>query len=324
MRDNYLGWFDDNDPERPVLSHTLLRQKLFPVVDKSKKTTFLLIDNFRYDQWLMIRPLLHNYFDIAGEEFYCAILPTATQYARNALFAGLTPLAISKLMPDLWLNDNQEGGKNRYEEEFLRRQLQQLGKPYRMSFDKLVRPEQGKKLLENIDRLSNVDLSVVVYNFLDILSHARTESEIIRELAEEEVAFRSLTRSWFEHSDLWEIMKQLSERGHTIVITSDHGTIRVDNPVKVIGDRETSPNLRYKSGRNLNYDAKQVFAITRPEEAHLPKSNLTSTYIFAYDHDFLVYPNNFNQHVRYYKNTFQHGGISMEEMLVPYIVLNPK
>ncbi|WP_304708145.1 response regulator [uncultured Rikenella sp.] len=324
VRDNYLGWFDDNDPERPVLSHTLLRQKLFPVVDKSKKTTFLLIDNFRYDQWLMIRPLLHNYFDIAGEEFYCAILPTATQYARNALFAGLTPLAISKLMPDLWLNDNQEGGKNRYEEEFLRRQLQQLGKPYRMSFDKLVRPEQGKKLLENIDRLSTADLSVVVYNFLDILSHARTESEIIRELAEEEVAFRSLTRSWFEHSDLWEIMKQLSERGHTIVITSDHGTIRVDNPVKVIGDRETSPNLRYKSGRNLNYDAKQVFAITRPEEAHLPKSNLTSTYIFAYDHDFLVYPNNFNQHVRYYKNTFQHGGISMEEMLVPYIVLNPK
>ena len=193
-----------------------------------------------------------------------------------------------------------------------------------MSLDKLIRPVQGKKLLENIDRLSNADLSVVVYNFLDILSHARTESEIIRELAEEEVAFRSLTRSWFEHSDLWEIMKQLSGRGHTIVVTSDHGTIRVDNPVKVIGDRETSPNLRYKSGRNLNYDPKQVFAITKPEEAHLPKSNLTSTYIFAYDHDFLVYPNNFNQHVRYYKNTFQHGGISMEEMMVPYIVLNPK
>lgn len=324
VKNNYLSWFDDTNPQRPTLSHTLLRQRLFPVVDKSKKTTFLLIDNFRYDQWLMIRPLLHNFFDVASEEFYCALLPTATQYARNALFAGLTPLAISKLMPDLWLNDNQEGGKNRYEEDFLRRQLQQFGKPYKMSFDKLVRPEQGKKLLESIDRLSHVDLSVVVYNFLDILSHARTESEIIRELAEEEVAFRSLTRSWFEHSDLWEIMKQLSERGHTIVITSDHGTIRVDNPVKVVGDRETSPNLRYKSGRNLSYDPKQVFAITKPEEAHLPKSNLTSTYIFAYDHDFLVYPNNFNQHVRYYKNTFQHGGISMEEMMVPYIVLNPK
>lgn len=324
VKNNYLKWFDDTNPERPTLSHTLMRQKLFPVVDKSKKTTFLLIDNFRYDQWLMVRPLLHNYFDVASEDFYCAILPTATQYARNALFAGLTPLAISKLMPDLWLNDNQEGGKNRYEEDFLRRQLQQFGKPYKFSFDKLVRPEQGKKLLETIDRLSNVDLSVIVYNFLDILSHARTESEVIRELAEEEVAFRSLTRSWFEHSDLWEIMKQLSERGHTIVITSDHGTIRVDNPVKVVGDRETSPNLRYKSGRNLNYDPKKVFAITKPEEAHLPKSNLTSTYIFAYDHDFLVYPNNYNQHVRYYKNTFQHGGISMEEMMVPYIVLNPK
>lgn len=324
VRNNYLSWFDDQNADRPILSHTLLRNKLFPVVDKSKKTTFLLIDNFRYDQWLMIRPLLHNYFDIESEDFYCAILPTATQYARNSIFAGLTPLAISKLMPDLWLNDNEEGGKNKYEEDFLRRQLQQTGKPYKYTFDKLVRPEHGKRLLDTIDRLSNADLSVVIYNFLDILSHARTESEIIRELAEEEVAFRSLTRSWFEHSDLWEIMKQLGERGHTIVITSDHGTIRVDNPIKVIGDRETSPNLRYKSGRNLNYDPKQVFAITKPEEAHLPKSNLTSTYIFAYDHDFLVYPNNFNQHVRYYKNTFQHGGISMEEMIVPYIVIQPK
>lgn len=324
VKNNYLSWFDDRNADRPTLSHTLLKQRLFPVVDKSKKTTFLLIDNFRYDQWLMIRPLFGNHFDIESEDFYCAILPTATQYARNALFAGLTPLAISRLMPDLWLNDNEEGGKNRYEEDFLKRQLQQLGKPYKFSFDKLVRPEQGKKLLENIDRLSTVDLSVVVYNFLDILSHARTESEIIRELAEEEVAFRSLTRSWFEHSDLLEIVKHIAEQGHTLVITSDHGTIRVDNPVKVIGDRETSPNLRYKSGRNLNYDPKEVFAITKPEEAHLPKSNLTSTYIFAYDHDFLVYPNNYNQHVRYYKNTFQHGGISMEEMIVPYLVLQPK
>ncbi len=326
VRSNYLGWFDDKQAGegRPVLSHTLMKTKVFPVVDGSKKTTFLLIDNFRYDQWLMIRALLGGHFEIAAEEFYCAILPTATQYARNALFAGLTPLAISELMPEMWLNDNEEGGKNRHEEDFLRRQLQQQGKPYKFSFDKLIRPEHGKKLLENIDRLSAVDLSVVVYNFLDILSHARTESEIIRELAEEEVAFRSLTRSWFEHSDLWEILKHLSEQGHTVVITSDHGTIRVDNPVRIVGDRETSPNLRYKSGRNLNYDPKQVFAITRPEEAHLPKSNLSSTYVFASDHDFLVYPNNFNQHVRYYKNTFQHGGISMEEMIVPFIVLHAK
>lgn len=324
VKNNYISWFDDTNPERPTLSHTLLRQRLFPVVDRSRKTTLLLIDNFRYDQWLMIRPLLHQHFDIASEEFYCSILPTATQYARNALFAGLTPLAISRLMPDLWLNDNQEGGKNRYEEDFLRRQLQQLGKNYKTTFDKLVRPEQGKRLLETIDKVHAADLSVIVYNFLDILSHARTESEIIRELAEEEVAFRSLTRSWFEHSDLWEIMKLLSDKEHTVVITSDHGTIRVDNPIKVVGDRETSPNLRYKSGRNMNYDPKQIFAITKPEEAHLPKSNLTSTYIFACDHDFLVYPNNYNQHVRYYKNTFQHGGISMEEMMVPFIVLNPK
>lgn len=324
VKNNYLDWFDDRNTQKPILSHTLMKQKVFPVVDTSKKTTFLLIDNFRYDQWLMVRPLLGSHFEIDSEDFYCALLPTATQYARNSLFAGLTPLAISRLMPDLWVNDNEPGGKNRFEEDFLRRQLQQFGKQYKFSFDKLIRPEHGKKLLENIDRLSTVDLSVVVYNFLDILSHARTESEIIRELAEEEVAFRSLTRSWFEHSDLWEILKHLSAQGHRIIITSDHGTIRVDNPVKIVGDRETSPNLRYKSGRNLNYDPKEVFAITKPEEAHLPKSNLTSTYVFAYDHDFLVYPNNFNQNVRYYKNTFQHGGISMEEMIVPFIVLNAK
>ena len=324
IKNNYVEWFKDKSLNKPILSHTLMRNKVFPVADKNKKTTFLLIDNFRYDQWLTVRPLLHGVFDVFSEDFYCSILPTATQYARNALFAGLTPLAIEKIMPGLWLNDNEEGGKNKYEEEFLKRQLQSLGKNYKLYFEKLVRSEAGKKLLDNLDKVYNADFSVIVYNFLDILSHARTDTEIIRELADDESAFRSLTRSWFEHSDLWEIMKALSEKGHTVIITSDHGTVQVDNPVKIIGDRETSTNLRYKTGRNLNYNAKEVFAITNPEQVALPKSNITSSYVFACNNDFLVYPNNYNHYVRYYKNTFQHGGISMEEMIVPFIVLSPK
>lgn len=324
IKNNYLDWFKDKSLTKPIMSHTLMRNKVFPVVEKHKKTTFLLIDNFRYDQWLTIRSLMRGYFDVSSEEFYCSILPTATQYARNSLFAGLTPAAIEKIMPGLWLNDNEEGGKNRYEEDFLRRQLQSLGKNPKLFFEKLVRPEAGKKLLDNLDKVYNADFSVIIYNFLDILSHARTDTEIIRELAEDESAFRSLTRSWFEHSDLWEIMKSLSEKGHTVIVTSDHGTKHVDNPVRIIGDRETSTNLRYKTGRNLSYNQKDVFEITNPELAHLPKSNLTSTYIFACNSDFLVYPNNYNHFVRYYKNTFQHGGVSMEEMMVPFIVLQPK
>ncbi len=324
IRRNYKNWINNRDEDTPVMSHTLMRSRIFPVVDANPKTTLLLIDNFRYDQWRTINPILRGYYDVAAEDFYCAILPTATQYARNAIFAGLMPLAIDKLMPAKWLNDNEEGGKNQYEEDFLRRQIAQSGKRYKCSFDKLVRPEAGRKLIDNIQHVYDADFSVIVYNFLDILSHARTETDIIRELTEDDASFRSLTRSWFEHSDLFVLLKMLSERGHTVIITSDHGTVRVDNPIKVQGDRETSANLRYKTGRNLAYNAKEVFEVTRPEEVQLPSSNLTSSYIFAYDHDFLVYNNDANRHIRYYRDTFQHGGISMEEMIVPYIVLQPK
>ena len=255
VRRNYYDWINKRDETTPVMSHTLMRSKIFPVADENPKTTLLLIDNFRYDQWRSISPLLRGYYDIAADDFYCAILPTATQYARNAIFAGLMPLAIDKLMPNKWLNDNEEGGKNQYEEQFLQRLMTSSGKNYKYTFDKLVRPEAGRKLIDNIQRIYDADFSVIVYNFLDILSHARTETDIIRELTEDEASFRSLTRSWFEHSDLLTLLRLLSERGHTVIITSDHGTIRIDNPVKVTGDRETSANLRYKTGRNLAYNS---------------------------------------------------------------------
>ena len=324
VRRNYYNWINRRDEQSPVMSHMLMRTNIFPVVDEHPKTTLMLIDNFRYDQWRSISSLLRGYYDVVLDDFYCAILPTATQYARNAIFAGLMPLAIDKLMPDKWLNDNEEGGKNQYEEEFLRRLMTRNGKNWKLSFDKLVRPEQGRKLVDNIQKVYDADFSVIVYNFLDILSHARTETDIIRELTEDEAAFRSLTRSWFEHSDIFTMLKLLAERRHTVIITSDHGTIRVDNPVKVTGDRETSATRRYKTGRNLAYNSREVYEVQRPEDIQLPSSNLTSSYIFAYNSDFLVYNNDANRHIRYYRNTFQHGGISMEEMIVPYIVLRPK
>ena len=208
--------------------------------------------------------------------------------------------------------------------EFLARQITQSGKRYKWSFDKLVRPEAGRRLIENMQHVYDADFSVIVYNFLDILSHARTETDVIRELTENDASFRSLTLSWFEHSELFSLLKMLSERGHTVIITSDHGTVRIDNPIKIRGDRETSTNLRYKTGRNLAYDKKSVFEVTRPEEVQLPSSNLSSSYVFAYNNDFLVYNNEANRYIRYYRDTFQHGGISMEEMIVPYIVLEPK
>ena len=326
VKRNYFNWINQRaaEEEIPTMSHTLMRRRIFPVVDNAPHTTLLLIDNMRYDQWRTIEPMLRGLFDIAQDDFYCAILPTATQYARNSLFAGLMPLAIDRIMPDKWLNDNEDGGKNMYEEEFLRRLITQSGKQYKLSFDKLVRPEAGRRLLDNMQRIYDAQFSVIIYNFLDILSHARTETDIIRELTDDEAAFRSLTRSWFEHSELFTLLKLLAEHGHQVIITSDHGTIRVDNPVRVTGDKETSPNLRYKTGRNLSYNPREVYEVTRPEDVQLPSGRLTSSYIFAYNRDFLVYNNDANRYIRYYKNTFQHGGISMEEMIVPFALLKPK
>jgi CheY-like chemotaxis protein len=319
---NYLDWVN-GDEDRPQMIHTLIKDKISKKLGV-EKIFLVVIDNLRYDQWKIIQPIISKYFTIEEEELVSSILPTATHYARNALFAGLMPSEIAKKFPKLWLNEEDEGGKNMHEAELLESNLNRLGKKIKHSYHKITNHEAGKKLVDNFNQLVNNDLNVIVYNFVDMLSHARTEMEMIRELADDEPAYRSITVSWFEHSPLHDIFKKIADAKIKVVITTDHGTIKVTNPVKIVGDRNTNSNLRYKTGKNLSYTDKEVFKVRNPEEAFLPKSSLSSEFVFAKENDFFVYPNNYNHFVNFYGNTFQHGGISLEEMLIPFVVLNPK
>jgi CheY-like chemotaxis protein len=325
IKNSYLEWLGKDLSHRPMFSPDILRHRVFPHLAENKKVIFLLIDNLRFDQWKVLEPLLNENYNIDSEETYYSILPTATQYSRNAIFAGLMPSEINKLFPDIWLNDEEEGGKNQHEEELLTKQMTRLGKNFKFNFEKITNAKAGKKLTENIPNLIQNPFTVVIYNFVDMLSHARTDSEMIRELASDEAAYRSLTLSWFEHSYLREFLDEVSKRKDVkLIISTDHGTIKVNNPIKVVGDRNTTTNLRYKQGRNLNYNPREVFEVTKPEKAFLPKTNISSTYIFTMNDDFCAYPNNYNHYVNYYKGTFQHGGISMEEIIIPLITLSTK
>ena len=322
VTDNYIDWLHNRD-EAPLMSPNVIKERVVPEMDK-EPLFLIMIDNLRYDQWKVIAPTLSELYNIDSEEIYFSILPTATQYARNSFFAGLMPSEIQKIYPNLWKNDDEEGGKNLHEEELLQGQLKRLGLNVKMSYNKITKLDAGRKLADNISNLMNNDLNVIVYNFVDMLSHARTDMEVIRALSADDPAYRSLPLSWFEHSPLKQMLTNIAQKGGKVIITTDHGTIQVNQPVKVIGDRNTSTNLRYKQGRNLNYNPKEVFAITKPEEAYLPKSNVSTSYIFASERQYLVYPNNYNHFMHFYKDTFQHGGISLEEMLIPIAVLTPK
>lgn len=321
VKRNYESWF--NGGKHPLMSNEIFKDKVFPLLDAGEKVFFILIDNFRLDQWRITKPILAEWFNIE-EDLYTTILPTATQYARNAIFSGLMPLQIEKMFPELWVDEDSEEGKNLNESPLIQTQLDRFRKRYKFSYNKIYESSFGERLLQNFSNFNNFDLNVIVFNFIDMLSHARTESKMIRELASSNAAYRSLTESWFRHSSASDLLRRIAESGARVVLTTDHGTIRVDNPIKVVGDKATNTNLRYKLGKNLGYNERQVYEIKQPERFGLPAPNISTKYIFTTNRDFFAYPNNFNYYVQYYKDTFQHGGISMEEMLVPIITMQPK
>jgi len=324
VKKNYLDWFDEKTKDRPLLSQSIVKQKLIPIIKSGKQSCLVVIDNLRYDQWVSIRPELQEYFNVTDDSLYYSILPTVTQYARNSLFAGLMPITIENFYPNLWLNDEDEGMKNQYEEDLFNNQLKRNGINEKVFFEKVSAVSAGKRLPEKIQSITNSKVSVIIYNFIDSLSHARTEMDMIKELASDEKAYRSLTTSWFKNSPLFEVLKELANKGITVVLTTDHGSIKVSNPVKVVGDRFVTNNLRYKQGKTLQYNPKEVFEIKQPKLAHLPACHLSSTYVFTTGNDFFAYPNNYNHYVKYYKDTFQHGGVSLEEMIIPLVTLEPK
>lgn len=323
MMSNYVNWLKPDNKNGPLLSPDLLTKKIFPGIQKNKSLFFILIDNLRYDQWRTISSELSGLYRIIDEDLYFSILPTATQFSRNSIFAGMMPGRISETMPDLWINDDKEEGKNNNEEIMFGRQLKLKGLNYKWSYNKISSNQEGKRVNDKLRSLLENDINILVYNFVDMLSHARTDVGVIRDMASDEKAYRSLTRSWFIHSPLFELLKTIAAQPVKVIFSTDHGTIRVQNPIKIIGDRKTSSNLRYKMGRNLDYDARKVFEIINPEKAMLPKTNLSSRYIFALNKDYLVYQNNYNHYAGYYKDTFQHGGISMQEIMLPVATLEP-
>ena len=322
---NYASWVSPKSTDGPIMSNSLLKLKVLPHLTKGTPLFFVLIDNLRFDQWKTIQPIFGEHFRIVEEDSFYSILPTATQYARNAIFAGMMPIEIEKKFPLEWKNDDEEGGKNLFEEKFLAENLKRLGKSdLKYSYTKITNNNDGQKLVENMHNLLQNDLNVIVYNFVDMLSHARTEMEVLRELAGDETSYRSLTQSWFEHSPLNQALKKIAEKEIMVILATDHGSTRVKTAAKVIGDKQTTTNLRYKHGRNLNYEQRDVLAFRDPAEAGLPQPNVNSSYIFAKGDVYLCYPNNYNHYVNYYRNSFQHGGISLEEMIVPVVRMVPK
>ena len=308
----------------PILSPDIFKEKVFPLLNNGEKVFLVVMDNFRYDQWRMLAQEIGDLFDI-DEDLYCSILPTATQYARNAIFSGLMPNKIAEMFPDLWVDEDEEEGKNLNEAPLIQTQLDRYRRRNTFSYHKVNTSQDAERFMQQFKQLEKNDLNVVVFNFIDMLSHARTESRMVRELANNESAYRSITLSWLRHSVTSDFFRQLAQTDYRVIVTTDHGSIRCTRPVKIVGDRNTNTNLRYKLGKNLNYEgSKDLFVIREPQKAQLPSPNLSTSYVFATSDLFFAYPNNYNYYVSYYRDTFQHGGISLEEMMIPIVTLKGK
>ncbi|AXE21279.1 two-component system response regulator [Runella rosea] len=327
--DNYEDWLNDPNADKPILSHQLMKRKVFPLMKQTEPLFFILIDNLRYDQWKVVEPLLTEFFTVEEESSYYSILPTTTGFARNSIFAGIMPSEIEKQYPNWWVNDENtpdgEEGLNKHEEDLLRKQFERNRMQVKFSYNKIINQNQGKTLIDNLPNLWKNHLNVVVFNFVDMLSHARTDMMMIKELAPDEAAYRSITKSWFQHSPIMDFLQRIAEKKGRIIITTDHGMTRVKKPVKIVGYRETNTNLRYKQGKNLGFDDNNhIYVCRRPERLFLPKLNVSTAYVFTLGDYFFAYPNNFNQYVNMYRDTFQHGGVSIEEMIIPFVFLKPK
>lgn len=320
VKRNYVDWMQHHDF---TMNHDVMQHHILPMLKQGEKVFLVVFDNFRYDQWKAIETELTDY-DIS-EQLCCSILPTATQYARNALFAGMMPSEIKQRYPDWWTEEDAEESKNLNEPHLIQAFLDRVRRRDTFSYHKINTTDEAEQLLAEADELlQRNSLNVVVVNFIDMLSHARTESKMVRELAHDEAAYRSLTLSWFRHSAISQLLHRLSQTDCRVVLTTDHGSIRTDTPVKIIGDRNTNTNLRYKLGRNLACESRDVFTVKDPKSVFLPSPNISTSYVFATGNTFLAYPNNYNYYVAYYRNTFQHGGISMEEMIIPLVTLKGK
>ncbi len=311
--------------ERPPMSVDVIKRWVLPHLKAGKKVYFILIDCMRYDQWLKIEDLLAPSYNIERECYY-SILPTATPYARNAIFAGAFPSEIQRRTPEQWLERSKdEFSKNRFESVFLQEQLGRAGFPgVATKYIKIYEIEEANEIRKQVDSYRKIDLVSMVFNFLDILAHGRSQSEILQEIAPDESAFRSLMRSWFVHSALFDILQRISKHGATVVITTDHGSILGARASLVHGNRDTSTNLRYKFGENINGDPRQTLLIRKPNEYNLPAEGPAKNYILAKENFYFVYPTKFHEYERQYMGTFQHGGISLDEMIIPCVTLTPR
>lgn len=324
IQNEYLDWVQERAESRPLLSPDVVAQFVQPHFKSGKPVLFFVIDCMRYDQWRVFENMLSPYFGIETD-FYCSILPTATPYARNAIFSGLFPNDIERLYPDLWTSqDDNESSLNQFEDKLLETQMRRLGERHNPKYEKVLGTDDGKRLADRIRNHLQTPFSAFVFNFVDTLVHSRSDSEVLKEIAPDEAAFRGLTRTWFEHSSLFQIFRTLAKEDVTLVVTTDHGSVRALRDTKVLGDRDTSTSLRYKYGRNLKAERDAAILVKDPAAFRLPRGGSMSQYIFALEDYYFVYPTNYHKYQNKYMDTFQHGGASMEEMILPVATLRPK